>query len=214
MSGHVEEQIPELVLGGLDDETRARVEAHVAGCASCRAERRAVEEALALYLESLAIEGAPEAPRLRLMESVRGEGTLVDKIVRLFDLAREQATKLLDQLADRASWVPGPLPGMQLYHFTPGPRMAGVDAGLIFFPGNMTFPVHKHLGEEQMLVVQGGFRELGGAHYGVGELLSMPADSAHSFVMDPEGCVAAVSLRVGIEVEGMGKLYVHDFKKE
>jgi putative transcriptional regulator len=213
MSAHVDEKLPELVLGGLDDEERRRVETHLDECRRCAAEWLATEEALALFAWSLPAEPAPAEARARLLDATRAEDPVLEKFARLFDLAREAAAALLGKLKTPEGWVPGPFPGMELYHFKAGPTLEGADTGLIRFPGNMTFPLHKHLGDELMLVVEGGFREVGGRHCGVGDQLTMAADTAHSFVMDPEGCVAAVSLRIGIEVDGVGKLYVDQFKK-
>lgn len=210
MSAHVDELLPDFVLGTLAPRERGAVEEHLAACARCARELRAAEEALALFGASLAPEPPPPSLRARLLESTR-EQSLADALARAFDLARDKAAWLLERIADPAGWTAGPLPGMELYHFDAGPRLAGADTGLVRFPAGLRFPKHKHLGPELMLVLQGGFRTDDGRHLRPGEMLAMAPGTAHELLVDDDGCVAAVSLEVGIDVEGLGPINVKQF---
>ncbi|HZS38224.1 MAG TPA: cupin domain-containing protein, partial [Polyangia bacterium] len=190
------------------------VEKHLAQCARCADDLRAAEETLALLGTSLQPVAPPPSLRARLLESTREE-TLADKLARAFDLAREKAAEILAQLTKPRTaengWRPGPMPGMELYDFKAGPRLAGADTGLVRFPPKMRFPRHKHLGQETMLVLQGGFCTDDGRHLRPGDALVMETGTSHDMLIDDDGCVAAVSLRVGIDVEGMGPIAVKDF---
>jgi putative transcriptional regulator len=215
MSPHPDElELYDFVLGVCAEITRASVERHAAECPQCAADLRAIEESLSLLGASIQPEPAPLSVRARVLKSTNTE-SLADKFARVFDLARDKAEWLIAQIGaprrEGDGWRPGPMPGMELFDFKAGPRLVGADTGLVRFPPNMTFPKHSHLGRETMLVLQGGFTTDDGKHVGPGDELTMEEGSAHEMLIDGDGCVSAVSLRVGIYVEGVGPITVKNF---
>jgi anti-sigma factor ChrR (cupin superfamily) len=52
-------------------------------------------------------------------------------------------------------------------------------------PAGATFPLHRHIGEERVLVLQGGFEDQDGRVYRRGDEAWKPAGSEHSFVALP-----------------------------
>jgi putative transcriptional regulator len=205
VSAHVDAELYALLAGDLDVEARAQVEMHVRDCVRCARLRAVLEDAAAASTFALA-PATPPAPaaRARLLAALDPAETMLARLTQSFDLPRERAADLIDEMKRRTSpaWRSGPFPGMALYDFTGGPAVGDADCGLIFFPCGLQFPVHKHLGREVMLVLQGGFTDRG-RHLGPGDLCENAATSEHGFVIDPEGCTAAVSLEVGIEIDGV-----------
>jgi putative transcriptional regulator len=208
---HVDAQLMELALGILPRAERAPVEEHLAGCARCRAELDALREVVGAAGAQLApVQPAPIA-RLRLLDSARAPGryAFADLVGRVFDLPREGAVGLLDAVDRAASWVAGPLPGVELFHFEAGPRLAGADTGLVRFAPGVRFPRHTHVGPETMIVLEGGYTDEDGTVYGPGAWTENAAGSSHAFVCDARaGCLAGVVVVDGIDIEGYGPVSV------
>jgi anti-sigma factor ChrR (cupin superfamily) len=203
MSAHVSEALWEYALGSLDETGRAEVESHLGECARCVAELDAARETLAQVALDLPPEPPPASVRERLMESTRGRyAAFVDKLAILWDLGREQAAALLDSLAT-AVWEPSGIPGVDLIHVEPGPRVAHADAGFIRFAPQLPFPHHGHQGDEKQLVLDGGMLDDKGCNFHPGDFTYQAEGSTHSFVASPEGCMLATLLVGGIVIDGV-----------
>ncbi len=204
---HVVDLLPELALGALgsiDASMRARAEAHLATCPSCSAEAQAWEEIGVALAESLPGSAAPTTIRARVLAAAAAKGRLArfaDAVMHLFEVPEEKALALLEAVDAIEAWEPGPVPGLALMHLKGGPALAGADTGFVRFPAGMPWPLHKHLGDELMLVLEGGFVDDGGRAFGPGDVVRMPPGSQHSFDIAPtRDCVAAVVVHVGIEL--------------
>jgi len=203
MSAHAGEALWEYALGGLDEPARREVESHLGECARCSAELDAARETLA----QLALDLPPEAPppelRERLMESTRGRyQAFVDKLAMLWDLGRDKTAALLDALAD-AAWEPSGIPGVELIHVEPGPRVAHADAGFIRFAPHLPFPLHGHQGDEKQLILDGGMLDDKGCSFEPGDFTYQADGSTHSFVTGAQGCLIATLLAGGIVIGGV-----------
>jgi quercetin dioxygenase-like cupin family protein len=140
-------------------------------------------------------------PRLRFAPLF---GALAD----LFDLGDSDLASIFERAADERAWTKAPIPGTKLLHLTGGPRVAGADNGLVRLSAGARFPMHRHLGTERVLVLEGGYRdEQSGRVYQAGDVHEMPAGSSHSYVALPDrDLLFAVSLVSGVDVEGFGTL--------
>ncbi len=208
---HADGQLPELALGTLAGAERSLVEEHLRSCPRCRAELDAIREAVVAIGFGLAPVAPPPSLKARLLRAAQAPGryAFVDLVTRVFELTRERAEQLLDSVVDPAAWGPGPLAGVELLHFDPGPGLAGADAGLVRFAPGTPFPRHTHLGREVMIVLEGSYTEEDGTRYGAGSRVDNPAGSSHAFVCDArEGCLAGVVLFEGIDIEGYGPVSV------
>ncbi len=113
---------------------------------------------------------------------------------------------LLSSLSDAARWEPGPLPGSSLFHLDGGPRIATADAGFVRLPAGLEFPVHRHLGSERVLLLEGSYRDSDGKHWGPGRC----ARNARRQLPRVHGgqrtrsLLIATVLEAGIEIAGMG----------
>jgi anti-sigma factor ChrR (cupin superfamily) len=95
------------------------------------------------------------------------------------------------------------LPGVDLFHITPGPAAAHADAGFVKFAPGMQFPHHSHIGDELQLILDGVLTDDAGIEYRVGDTMFRPVGTAHSFIIGPEGCILALSLVGGIVIDGV-----------
>jgi putative transcriptional regulator len=201
---HVIALLPDRALDALEPSARERVEAHLAACPSCAAEARAWDETVVALAETLPpLEPSP-AIRARVLAAAEAKGRLAsfaDAVVRLFQVPKEKALALLDAVDAADAWEPGPVPGLALMHLKGGPALAAADTGFVRFPAGMPWPLHKHLGDELMLIVEGGFVDDRGQAFGPGDVLRMPPGSQHAFDIGPDrDCVAAVVVHEGIEL--------------
>ncbi len=206
MTAHVVDRLPEYAFELLPEAERARVEAHLAVCAACASEARAFRETTAAIASGAPATPAPSFLRARLLAAAEGRGRLAGyagALAKFFEISESKARALLDAVDEPAAWEPNPT-GIGLIHLAPGARYAamGADAGLVRFPAGMHWPLHRHVGEEHHLVVQGAIRiDQTGELVRAGDTLVSLPGSEHSFdVLGEEDCVAAVILTAGIEM--------------
>lgn len=143
-------------------------------------------------LTALSLDLPPVPPsaalRARLLASVaRPEQRLspfADRLARLIDVAHDRARELLASLTRPEVWE-RLLPGVELVHLQGGPAVAGADVGFVRVAAGATFPVHHHLGDEHVLVLQGAYLDSDGSSARAGDSVHLPAGSSHSFVAAP-----------------------------
>ena len=206
MSAHVADELWEYALGMLAPVEREAVEQHLTACGACTAELSAATETLS----QVALELPPLAPSPELFEKILaatepGAGRfagVVDRLAELFDLARDEAGRLLDSVAT-ALWSPSGISGVDLLHVAGGPAIAGCDAGLVRFAPRTRFPLHHHTGDEVMLILDGDVLEDDGRRGRAGDAMAKRAGTSHAFVVGDEGCLVAVLLKGPIEIDGV-----------
>jgi anti-sigma factor ChrR (cupin superfamily) len=200
---HVVDSLWEYALGTLAPEEHAEVLRHIGECASCATQLRDAEEAVSLVALDLPPKAPSPAVFERLMQSTQGryEG-LVDKLARMWDLGHAQIRALLEWMKT-ADWEPSGIPGVDVLHLQPGPAAAHADAGFVRFVPGMEFPFHDHIGQELQLIMDGEMTDNSGIIYRVGDSMSMPVGSTHSFVIGADGCIIALSLEGGIVINGV-----------
>jgi hypothetical protein len=208
VSGHIDDRIPELVLGDLSDDERARLEAHAAGCARCAAELDAAVEAFALIGAALPPRLPPPSLRARLLADARPRpmAAFAGELAALFDVTQAHARAIIDRLDDPAAWQPGPMAGSWLMLCRDaGPKVAGAFCGFVKMNPRLQWPRHTHLGTELMLVLQGGFRQHDGVEVHAGQTHVMTDGSSHAFtIFDDEPCVSAAVIHGDVRFDESG----------
>jgi hypothetical protein len=149
----------------------------------------------------------PPTLRSRLLETVASPierfAPFQDKVADMIDLGVERARELLATIADKASWEPGPLPGVELIHFDGGPRVAHADVGFVRVPAGAHFPHHRHLGVERGMILCGSYRDSDGNWLRPGDIDEKQPGTAHSYDVSPDSdLVILVVLDQGIEIIG------------
>ena len=148
---------------------------------------------------------APVAPsaaaRSRLMAAMETSdrfSPFVDTLSRLFDMASDSVRQLLARVDDATTWEPG-LPGMLYQHFTPGPRLVGVDAGLIRLQPGTSFPRHRHLAGNEITFVLEGHMIDGEGTYGPGSVVTHDQDTEHGYAATADAPLTIIVVNHGIQ---------------
>jgi putative transcriptional regulator len=155
--------------------------------------------------------GEPVAPseglRGAVLASVAARTKLAgftERLAALFDFGAARAEELLREASGRPGegWEAIPLPGVRLFHFAGGPRVAGADCGLVRLEPGARFPQHRHGGDEWVLVLAGeAEEEETGGRWLPGDLLHRGAGSVHAYrAVGSVPFVFAVVLHGGIEI--------------
>lgn len=195
---HLDDILPELLLGTLDLPTRQAAEQHLATCERCQSEAARLSPALE-GLASLVVPAEPPPGVLaRVVGEMEGPGRFArfaEKVAALYDLTRERALAVLESLSHPEEWLPGPAEGIQLLPVETGPAKQGMLAAFVRLPPGVRFPHHTHHGREWNLVLEGGIREGSGRETWPGETLEMDEGSAHDFsALEGPPCIAAALL--------------------
>ena len=170
-----------------------------------------VNEALAEAL-SPPLKRAPQMLRGRLLGSIARPrlryAPFFGALGELFDLNDSELASVFERADDPREWVESPVAGTSLLHFRGGPRAAEADNGLVRIRAGLAFPSHRHLGQERVLVLEGGYRDAPtGRVFRAGDWHEMEAGTAHAYVaLEERDLLLAASLVGGVEVDGYGKL--------
>jgi anti-sigma factor ChrR (cupin superfamily) len=206
ISPHVDALLYDLELGTLAESDRHEVERHLGACPACAAERGAVRETLASLAVTLPSAMPGDHVRGSLLEAAAGPlrfAPFTARIGQLFDLDDAGATVLVEKITHPEAWRSGEIPGMRFAGVRGGPRIAGATACFLAADPGVRYPLHRHRGQESVLVMQGSFREDDGTMQRAGDLVHMADGSAHGFVITgDEPCVCAYVVERGYEICG------------
>ena len=119
------------------------------------------------------------------------------RVAALCDISQDAAHNLLAAVDDVGRWMMGPATGTQAFHIDAGPSLEGAIVGFIRIAPGAVFPQHKHVGAEDVLVLQGAF-VVDGVEVRAGSEMPMSAGSQHEVRALGEGC-----LYLGVVREGM-----------
>lgn len=209
-----DEQLVQLALrddrpdGSVGDVASAQ---HLAACPACAARLVALREELAETLLGETADGAGTAAAQSMLDlkdrvltatpptpSVASLQGFARRIGSLFDIDDAMVQKVLaDSLGDTAWELPGPI---AFFHFPAGPRLSNVaEAGVVRLWPGMTFPRHRHRGDEHGLILTGTLRDDSSGKIGFpGDILFMPDGSVHSVTaVSDEICLFFVLLYGG-----------------
>jgi quercetin dioxygenase-like cupin family protein len=209
MNEHVDGWIPELVLGTLDGPTRATVEGHLERCERCAAEAVAMGETLWAMALSVPPERPDPALRTSLLASIVEQetgdggadrfGELTGQLARFFELPLSRVRALVELIDEPAAWSRGPAQGIKLIHLEAGPRFAAADPGFVILEPGATFPHHRHVGGELVLVLQGSFADADGRVLRAGDSQDLASNTSHFFTAQDQGCILAVIIWEGLD---------------
>jgi quercetin dioxygenase-like cupin family protein len=134
--------------------------------------------------ESLGEIAPPPSLRARILADAEPSarlGRFASTVAELLDLGIDKAKQLLERIDDPSAWVEE-LPGISFFWVEGGPRVAGAVRGFVRVDAGHDFPEHEHLGDEVILVLQGGFEDAArGLSFHAGDIDRMPQGTAHAF---------------------------------
>lgn len=155
-------------------------------------------------LELLAGGLSPVAPRVAAERLERAVSTLplryapfYRRLAELWQLPEALVESELLRARNPGSWSTTPLPGLRT--FAVGTTDDVRRRRLLEFAPGASFPSHRHLGDEQVLVLEGSYADSSGREVKAGEHQQMAAGSEHALrILGDVRCVAAV-LEHGID---------------
>jgi quercetin dioxygenase-like cupin family protein len=173
-----------------------------------RGELEGAELKEAEALASLALALDPVAPQpgtlQRLLDSTKESGRFehfVGTVASLLDVARDAAQALVDGIDQAVNWEPGPMENIQLYHLDGGPSLANAIVGFIQLEPGTVFPLHTHLGQETVMVLQGGFEDEDGSVVRAGEIDRKDPGSSHYFTaLEGEALIYLAIIFDGVQI--------------
>lgn len=179
------DRIFEYWLGLLGDDDKRLVEKMLTESPALAREAVRMREALALRAVMLHPLPPPSGGRERLLAALHGVERFrifLGALCEVLDLPEEVMRQHLARVDDADSWRVGPVPGLYVAQFQPGPRLSSIDidAGFVRVIAGQTIPPHRHLGPEVAFVLEGTLWEDGVA-YLPGRLMERSAGSVHGF---------------------------------
>lgn len=197
-------RLVEYVLGTLPADERATLERELG--ADLQRELAATRDALSALPFTLPPQRPSPALRERLLASARGPARFapfIDRVARFIDVAADKARELLASLELPSVWLASPGPNIHLVHLVGGPACATADIGFVRVAAGTTFPMHRHLGDEHVLVLQGGYLDTNGHRFRAGDVAFQAEGSSHEFTADPEQDLIYITVFNGIEIPGI-----------
>ena len=153
---------------------------------------------------------APEL-RERLLGDARSEGRLArfaGAVAELLDVGTAKAKELLERIDDPSAWSLE-LPGISFLWVEGGPSVANAVRGFVRVAAGQEFPDHEHLGDETVLVLQGGFEDVQrGKVFLPGDVDKMPTGTNHGFRALPGGPDLVKLAVVQTGLRAMGQEYL------
>ncbi|MGC4093605.1 MAG: cupin domain-containing protein [Polyangiaceae bacterium] len=84
-------------------------------------------------------------------------------------------------------------PGIRCFNVVTGATLQGAQGRMLHLQPSVRFPLHRHDGEEQVLVLEGSYTDSSGLHVRAGDLQTMPAGTEHELRVSADSvCVAAL----------------------
>ncbi len=192
-----EEMLMEYVLGELGDDDAREVKQAMGSDPSLAREIVALQEVLAsiaLLAPSMTPPPHLKDRLLREIESAHPFAAFAKRLAQMFDLSLQRMQEILHTVEDPKLWEITPIPGVSLFHFAPGPSLAGADAGFLRLEPGALFPKHLHPLGEKVMVVEGTMIDEDGTIYRPGDVDDKPPGSAHVFRAGPEGPLVGAAL--------------------
>src|SRR5688572_9263165 len=156
MKGEILDCLSKYVLHRLSEDETKEMARIVASSPELSKECALLQQVLALRAATLAPIAPPLAVRERLLATLSGVDRFrpfLGRLCQLVDLPEAPMCELLERVDDPAAWEPGPVQGLFLTHFEPGPRIMA-NAGFIRVTRGQTIVRHRHLGAEVTLVLE------------------------------------------------------------
>ena len=110
------------------------------------------------------------------------------RVAEMFETSEQEVERLLGP----DGWRRAPMPGIQFKEVPAASSEPGQAKTLVRFAPKKRFPHHSHGAPERLLILEGGYTDDEGKHFGPGDLHEMAPGSEHGFVIDADGpCLAA-----------------------
>jgi len=177
----IRDLLTEFVLGTLADDDVARVEHALSKDPTLAAERAEIGAAVSsLSFMAPATAAADSSLRARMLASAGESGRFLpflDRLAELFDVTADKAKEFLALIDEADAWTPL-TPNISFHDYDGGPAVAGSRVGIVRVAAGHEFPMHRHKGQEVVLVLQGATQD-GGTIYRAGDVCTKEDGTAH-----------------------------------
>lgn len=143
--------------------------------------------------------------RARLFGRIGGRDRylpFLDRLITLFDLPEPETQREIDALTDPSAEWEALVDGCSFRDFEGGPALGEAHAGLIRLQPGATFPNHRHVGEERILLLQGRVRDTAGNEYRAGDTLVSADGTEHEMIAVGDEEVIYAAVVIALEFSG------------
>lgn len=141
----------------------------------------------------------------RLLDATRTStrfAPFLTRLAGLFQVSEETAERIAEACFDRSTWTTL-LPGVAYLDVEAGPSLAGQRTGLVCITRGHTFPEHRHLGDETVLVLQGVLHDLrDDSHAAAGTCLRRGPEHVHAVHAEGDEDLVYAVVVPDVELEG------------
>lgn len=150
--------------------------------------------ALALLLPPAPARGGLRARLFASVDHLERFSSFAPRLGELLDIPANDARLALHAFEHPQEMPPAPIPGMRCVPLPLGPRVSNGSAILAAFDPGAGVPLHRHFGEEHVLVFQGAFETDDGRVIRAGEELRSTPGSSHAIalILPGEPCLCAI----------------------
>jgi quercetin dioxygenase-like cupin family protein len=138
-------------------------------------------DVLDLLARAVAPATPPTALRSRLFARIAGRDRFmpfIDRFATMCDLPSEEAEDHLHKIDQDDAWE-DMTEGVRFFDFEGGPGIGEAHGGIVRVAPGHSFPMHTHVGEERILVLQGRAEDDQGRTYRAGDVVVSADGSAH-----------------------------------
>jgi len=153
-------------------------------------------EVLDLLARAVVPKTPPPTLRSKLFARIAGPDRflpMLDRFAALCDLPTDEAQEHLHKIDQPDAWE-DMVEGVRFFDFEGGPGIGEAHGGLVRVAPGASFPMHTHVGEERILVLQGRAEDDQGRTFRAGDFVTSADGTAHEVrtVGDQEVIYAAV----------------------
>jgi anti-sigma factor ChrR (cupin superfamily) len=152
--------------------------------------RELLDETMVLFETSSKHSSVPDVSRLlaQVEAAPLRHAPFFRRVAEMFETSEHEIELLLGP----NDWKKAPLPGIRFKEFAGAKNRVGQTKTVVMFSPRTRFPHHGHQEHESLLILEGGYTDDQGKHYGPGDLHNMAPGTEHGFVIDADGpCIAA-----------------------
>lgn len=150
----------------------------------------AIDAAMALFETSSKHAAVPDVKKLlaQVEAAPMRHAPFFRRVAEMFETSEREVELLLGP----NGWKKAPLPGIRFKKVDGVKNQLGQTKTIVMFSPKTRFPHHGHQAHERLLILEGGYTDDQGKHYGPGDLHDMAPGTEHGFVIDADGpCIAA-----------------------
>jgi len=183
-SEHVSDELQEYALDMLAEPRTQAVKQHLRACKPCSQQLGVISN---LLVQTLQQEGAGRPPadlRSRILQDV---SAIAPYSLYHHDMAgvlggtEAGLRKELASMPHPSTWTAGPIPRCRLFPCVAESAPRDAIRTLVLMESGSHFPMHEHLGDETIVIVQGSMQLEDGQVHRPGDVLRMAAGTSHAF---------------------------------